>query len=318
MARWYAGVPIVGADKEAGVHQELRTNGLARFCTVALVGTTLARMPRKHHTRLTYANVISSLALFVALGGTSYAALSVTGKNVKNGSLTGADLKDGSVKNADLGKGSVRLDRLNSAAVQSLKGAPGLPGARGQVGPQGPGGSPGAAGPRGADGAMGAAGPQGPAGLSGPSVGLRARTSQLTAAQDSDVTVVPLDEAAWSQGDDESGLVLTDLTLARTDNCNSASSPVVRLLVDGVLVGTTTVTLDDGQQQAGGFIQIRTAFKGTLQGSEGAPIVVMADGKYHVRRFRVEVLPDTCVGSAAWLAKASIDVVSLRGRTPAS
>jgi hypothetical protein len=43
--------------------------------------------------RLTYANVVATLALFIALGGSSYAALSVTGRNVKNNSLTYRDLR---------------------------------------------------------------------------------------------------------------------------------------------------------------------------------------------------------------------------------
>ena len=43
--------------------------------------------------KLTYANVMSTIAVFVALGGSSYAALTITGKDVKNGSLTYRDLK---------------------------------------------------------------------------------------------------------------------------------------------------------------------------------------------------------------------------------
>ena len=43
--------------------------------------------------RLTYANVMSTLAVFIALGGSSYAAIKITGKNVKNSSLTYRDLK---------------------------------------------------------------------------------------------------------------------------------------------------------------------------------------------------------------------------------
>jgi hypothetical protein len=38
--------------------------------------------------RLTYANIISTICLFMLLGGTATAALVITGKNVKNGSLT--------------------------------------------------------------------------------------------------------------------------------------------------------------------------------------------------------------------------------------
>ena len=37
--------------------------------------------------KLTYANVMSTVAVFVALGGSSYAALSITGRDVRNLSL---------------------------------------------------------------------------------------------------------------------------------------------------------------------------------------------------------------------------------------
>ena len=43
--------------------------------------------------RLTYANVVATLALVVGLGGTSYAALRITGKNVPRDALTGADIQ---------------------------------------------------------------------------------------------------------------------------------------------------------------------------------------------------------------------------------
>lgn len=49
-----------------------------------------------------YANVVATLALVVAVGGTSYAAATITGKDVKDGSLTGKDLKQHSVAAADL------------------------------------------------------------------------------------------------------------------------------------------------------------------------------------------------------------------------
>ena len=45
----------------------------------------------RHH--LTYANVMATVAVFIALGGSSYAALQVTGKNVRDRSLTYRDLK---------------------------------------------------------------------------------------------------------------------------------------------------------------------------------------------------------------------------------
>jgi hypothetical protein len=59
-------------------------------------------MLAKLRRRLTFANVVSVIALFVALGGSSYAAIKVTGKNVKNSSLTGADIKNSSLTSSDV------------------------------------------------------------------------------------------------------------------------------------------------------------------------------------------------------------------------
>ncbi len=63
---------------------------------------------RRH---LSYANVMATVAVFIALGGSSYAALTITGADVRNGSLTKRDLRkntlDGSrIKESRLGKGS--------------------------------------------------------------------------------------------------------------------------------------------------------------------------------------------------------------------
>ena len=79
---------------------------------------------RRH---LSYANVMGTLAVFIALGGTSYAALSITGHNVKNGSLTFRDLRRDTlggnrIKESRLGP--VRMarnaDRLNGVTVDRL------------------------------------------------------------------------------------------------------------------------------------------------------------------------------------------------------
>jgi hypothetical protein len=66
---------------------------------------------------------IALLALFVALGGGAYAAIVVTGKNVRNGSLTGVDFKQrslhGSKLRADsIGGGSIKESTLGP--VQAL------------------------------------------------------------------------------------------------------------------------------------------------------------------------------------------------------
>ena len=47
----------------------------------------------RFRNKLTYANVMATVAVFIALGGSSYAALTITGRDVKNSSLTYRDLK---------------------------------------------------------------------------------------------------------------------------------------------------------------------------------------------------------------------------------
>jgi len=88
--------------------------------------------------RLTFANVTSSLALFIALGGASYAAIkvpanSVGTKQVKNRAIT--------------------TRKLDPKALTSLHGARGLPGSPGVQGPQG---LQGLQGPKGDAGSAGA------------------------------------------------------------------------------------------------------------------------------------------------------------------
>jgi hypothetical protein len=92
-------------------------------------------MIRPLRAHLTYANVMATLAVFVALGGTSYAALklprnSVAAEQIRTGAVRSAEIKDRSIRTADLAPSS------RSAL-------------RGQTGPQGPAGPAGALGPQG-------------------------------------------------------------------------------------------------------------------------------------------------------------------------
>jgi Collagen triple helix repeat (20 copies) len=123
----------------------------------------LKRLSRRHGTAVAY------LALFAALGGSAYAAVTVTGKNIKDGTVTGRD-----VKNRSLGTG-----KLSASAVSSLVGKPGPAGPIGQIGEPGPVGPTGPPGPTGEPGPAGPQGAQGPAGPAGPSgiSGLEQRTS---------------------------------------------------------------------------------------------------------------------------------------------
>jgi hypothetical protein len=92
--------------------------------------------------RLTYANVMSSIAVFlVVAGGTAFAA-SQLGKE--------------SVGTKQLKKEAVSLAKINAAAKSSLKGATGPAGAKGATGDQGPKGDKG---DRGEEGEPGEPGP---------------------------------------------------------------------------------------------------------------------------------------------------------------
>jgi Collagen triple helix repeat (20 copies) len=111
-----------------------------------------------------YSNVIATIALFAALGGSSYAATqiaknSVTTKEVRNRSLLARDFRAGQLK-------------AGPAGVAGPPGAEGPAGPAGRAGPAGPAGPSGPAGPAGPIGPMGPegpAGPKGPAGPAGPS-----------------------------------------------------------------------------------------------------------------------------------------------------
>ncbi|HET9012321.1 MAG TPA: hypothetical protein VFN38_10940 [Gemmatimonadaceae bacterium] len=56
----------------------------------------------KRITRHLRGNAVAYLALFIALGGTSYAASQLTGDDIRNSSLTGADIASSSVKGGDI------------------------------------------------------------------------------------------------------------------------------------------------------------------------------------------------------------------------
>jgi hypothetical protein len=77
--------------------------------------------------RLSYANVVATLALFVALGGSSYAAFKITGRDVINGSITYRDLKRDTLGGGRIDESRLRdvrharnADRLNGVTAGQL------------------------------------------------------------------------------------------------------------------------------------------------------------------------------------------------------
>jgi hypothetical protein len=98
---------------------------------------------RRH---LTYANVVASLALFLALGGAAYAATQLPKNSVGTGQL----------KN-----GAVTSSKIAKKARNQLRGQTGA------QGPQGPQGKVGKTGPKGTTGAKGGTGVKGDTGAAG-------------------------------------------------------------------------------------------------------------------------------------------------------
>jgi hypothetical protein len=119
--------------------------------------------------RLSYANVVSTLALFLALGGVSYAAATLPAKSVGP-----RELKDRAVTPPKVAKSTIKRFRgqhgprgaTGPAGAAGAAGATGAAGAGGPTGAAGPTGPAGAAGPTGATGVTGATGATGPAGRS--------------------------------------------------------------------------------------------------------------------------------------------------------
>lgn len=102
----------------------------------------------RRRIRLSYANVVASLALFAALGGSSYAAISITGKHVRDGSLSGRDVRNASLTSGDVRDQSLLAQDFKQGQLPAgPKGDKGDPGAPGQIGPKGDKGEPGPAGP---------------------------------------------------------------------------------------------------------------------------------------------------------------------------
>ena len=128
--------------------------------------------------RGSYANVTATLALLVALGGTSYAAVeiaknsvgtpqlkanAVTAKKVKDGSLLSRDFKAGQLPGGPQGPAGA----AGAAGAIGPNGPVGATGQQGLVGARGPAGTEGAHGDQGLQGEKGDTGDQGIQGAQG-------------------------------------------------------------------------------------------------------------------------------------------------------
>ena len=113
-----------------------------------------------------HTTVVAYLALFAALGGTSYAAVTL-----KRGSVKSSHIKNGQVKRPDIARGAVDSRRVRDRSLSARDFAPGTlkPGPAGPPGAQGAPGAQGLAGADGQDGILDAIGRTGQGGRCVPS-----------------------------------------------------------------------------------------------------------------------------------------------------
>jgi hypothetical protein len=93
-------------------------------------------MARWTRSRLSFANVMSIIAVFVALGGTGYAAAtlpknSVGTRQIKSNAVTSAKVKNGSLKSADFKQTDLPKGQTGAQGAQGLKGDKGDKGDQG-------------------------------------------------------------------------------------------------------------------------------------------------------------------------------------------
>ena len=105
---------------------------------------------RSLRSHLKFANVISVIALCIALGGTSYAALtlpknSVGAKQIKKGAVRSSDVKNRSLLAKDFKSGQLPAGERGPAGPAGERGPAGPAGARGPAGADGTNGADGTA-----------------------------------------------------------------------------------------------------------------------------------------------------------------------------
>src|ERR1700754_4579622 len=98
---------------------------------------------RRIRQHLTYANVCASLALFIALGGSRYAALSlprdsIGQRELRSRSVRSSEIRSDAVTSSKVRDGSIGQQDLSATARSSLAGPQGPTGLTGPTGATGP------------------------------------------------------------------------------------------------------------------------------------------------------------------------------------
>jgi hypothetical protein len=169
------------------------------------------------------ANIVGYVALFAALGGTSYAAV-----RLAPGSVTTQALQNGAVTSAKLARGSVGADqvRKRSLTAQDFKSGAVIAALNGLAGKNGANGS---------DGPAGASGARGPAGHDGSAaIAARIAGSGSVSAPHQASTSVPVTGASWTQAANSLDLITGAMTLQIPATCTGSFGNALVVSVDGV------------------------------------------------------------------------------------
>lgn len=95
---------------------------------------------RRFSKHLTFANVVSCLALSIALGGTSYAAItiprnSVGANQIRPSAVGTSELRASAIRGSDIRNRTIGTSKLSDSAREKLRGSTGP---AGPIGPAGP------------------------------------------------------------------------------------------------------------------------------------------------------------------------------------
>jgi hypothetical protein len=107
-------------------------------------------MAARVRSRLSYANVMATIAVFIALGGGAYAAIklpanSVGSRQIKANAISSSKVKPRSLLASDFRAGQLPRGRQGPQGAQGSQGLPGTNGAAGPTGASGTPGEPGSA-----------------------------------------------------------------------------------------------------------------------------------------------------------------------------
>ena len=158
-------------------------------------------------------NAVGYVALFAALGGTSYAAVSLPA-----GSVHARQLANGAVTHAKLARGSVNDSNLVSHSLTAADFRPGV--LKALSGARGAGGATGAAGPAGQDGSA--------------SIVMKAVSTGAVTAPNGASTNVPLSAATWTQGANDLDLITGSVDLRIPATCTGSFGNALAISIDGV------------------------------------------------------------------------------------